>query len=316
MKRLFLLFVMVLCATNIYADGGVVRDTYCYATHEGEALYLDRYTSPSCSSSAPCMLFAFGGGFVRGERDNAYYADYFRRLAASGIVVVSIDYRLGLRNLDAGADMGIRDMIVAMQRSVDIAVEDIYAATLYILDNAASWGVDTSKIMLSGSSAGAIAVLQAEWGRCNRSSMAAVLPSDFCYAAVVACAGAIFSTSGAPHWSSAPAPTMLFHGTSDRNVPYRKASVMGIGFYGSEYIARELDKLSSPYYFYSVQYADHSVAVTPLIDQIDLILQFIDDYVIDGRRLCVTTDVVRPDCTKAPTRFSVKEYLEANYSPR
>ena len=231
-------------------------------------------------------------------------------------VVVSIDYRLGLRNLDAGADMGIRDMIVAMQRSVDIAVEDIYAATLYILDNAASWGVDTSKIMLSGSSAGAIAVLQAEWGRCNRSSMAAVLPSDFGYAAVVACAGAIFSTSGAPHWSSAPAPTMLFHGTSDRNVPYRKASVMGIGFYGSEYIARELDKLSSPYYFYSVQYADHSVAVTPLIDQIDLILQFIDDYVIDGRRLCVTTDVVRPDCAKSPTRFSVKEYLEANYSPR
>lgn len=316
MKKLITLCLMVLFATEIYAERAIQRDEYHYATHDGQMLYLDRYTSSQCSDSAPCMIFAFGGGFVRGERNHEYYTEYFERLAEAGIVVVSIDYRLGLKDISAESELGIRDMVIAMQRSVDIAVEDLYTATCYVIEHAAEWGVDSEKIMISGSSAGAITALQAEWGCCNRSQASQILPEGFRYAGVVACAGAIFSTSGRPKWELSPAPTMLFHGTSDRNVPYRKASIMGIGFYGSEYIATQLDKMASPYYFYSVKYADHAVAVTPLIDQIELILQFIDEYVVEGRRLCTVTEVESPDVERAPTHFSAKEYLEANYSPR
>ena len=278
---------------------------------------MDIYTAESAgaevdASPRPLMIFAFGGGFVGGARDVEFYTPYFERLAREGIVVASIDYRLGLRDLPE--DIGLRGMIEAMKRAVDIATEDMYAATNYFLNNSEEWNIDRDRVMLSGSSAGAITAVTAEWQRCNGAPLASVLPKDFRYAAVVSCAGAIFSVNGSPKFKSAPAPMLLFHGTSDSNVPYNKASVFGIGFYGSKYITRQLNKLDSPYWFYSAEYVDHSLAGTPLYEQLDLIMQFIQDYVIEGRRLRIVTEVESIDGERRPTNFSVKDYLRANYA--
>ena len=312
MKKILLLFVALLGSTMLFAEGRVVRDTFHYATHDGQELYLDRYmTEVAGEELRPVMIFAFGGGFVGGERDREYYADYFRRLAEAGIVAVSIDYRLGLKSIPEG--IGLIDMIGMLKNAVNIAVEDMYAATCYVLDNQKEWCIDPEKIMMSGSSAGAITALQAEWNRCNGTELAAVLPEGFRYAAVVSCAGAIFTTKGKPKFESEPAPMLLFHGSSDSNVPYNKASVMGVGFYGSEYVARQLEKLDAPYYFYAVEYADHSLAVTPLQDKCDLILQFIEDYVVRGVRAKTTTTQRSCNAEKRPTHFSVKDYLSSNY---
>lgn len=312
MKKILLLFVALLGSTMLFAEGRVVRDTFHYATHDGQELYLDRYmTEVAGEELRPVMIFAFGGGFVGGERDREYYADYFRRLAEAGIVAVSIDYRLGLKSIPEG--IGLIDMIGMLKNAVNIAVEDMYAATCYVLDNQKEWCIDPEKIMMSGSSAGAITALQAEWNRCNGTELAAVLPEGFKYAAVVSCAGAIFTTKGKPKFEAEPAPMLLFHGSSDSNVPYNKASVMGVGFYGSEYVARQLEKLDAPYYFYAVEYADHSLAVTPLQDKCDLILQFIEDYVVRGVRAMTTTTQRSCNAEKRPTHFSVKDYLSSNY---
>lgn len=312
MKKILLLFVALLGSTMLFAEGRVVRDTFHYATHDGQELYLDRYmTEVAGEELRPVMIFAFGGGFVGGERDREYYADYFRRLAEAGIVTVSIDYRLGLKSIPEG--IGLIDMIGMLKNAVNIAVEDMYAATCYVLDNQKEWRIDPEKIMISGSSAGAITALQAEWNRCNGTELAAVLPEGFRYAAVVSCAGAIFTTKGKPKFEAEPAPMLLFHGSSDSNVPYNKASVMGVGFYGSEYVARQLEKLDAPYYFYAVEYADHSLAVTPLQDKCDLILQFIEDYVVRGVRAKTTTTQRSCNAEKRPTHFSVKDYLSSNY---
>lgn len=312
MKKILLLFVALLGSTMLFAEGRVVRDTFHYATHDGQELYLDRYmTDVAGEELSPVMIFAFGGGFVGGERDREYYADYFRRLAEAGIVAVSIDYRLGLKSIPEG--IGLIDMIGMLKNAVNIAVEDMYAATCYVLDNQKEWCIDPEKIMISGSSAGAITALQAEWNRCNGTELAAVLPEGFRYAAVVSCAGAIFTTKGKPKFEAEPAPMLLFHGSSDSNVPYNKASVMGVGFYGSEYVARQLEKLDAPYYFYAVEYVDHSLAVTPLQDKCDLILQFIEDYVVRGVRAKTTTTQRSCNAEKRPTHFSVKDYLSSNY---
>ena len=307
-----LIFVVMVQSCFALSAQEVVCDTYHFATHDGQELYLDRYAlDEAADAPRPCMIFAFGGGFVQGERNHEYYSIYFDHLAREGVVVVSIDYRLGLKNLNP--DGSVMHMIEAFQNAVNIAVEDMYAATNYVIANAEEWGVDTSKIMISGSSAGAITAVQAEWMRCNGDVRAQVLPADFRYAAVVSCAGAIFSVKGKPKFKSDPAPMMLFHGTSDRNVPYDHSSMLGVGFYGSAYIVKQLEKLDSPYWFFSAEYVDHKMAGLPYIYSCDLIMQFINDFVIRGERLQITTDVVDLDGEKQPTRFKVMDYIKSNY---
>ena len=311
MKKIALFFVVMVQSLVLSAQD-VVCDTFHYATHNGEELYLDRYTLVEATESArPCMIFAFGGGFVKGVRNHEYYSIYFERLAREGIVVVSIDYRLGLKNLDA--DGGMVAMIGAFDNAVNMAVEDMYCATNFVIANSQEWAVDTTKIMLSGSSAGAIAAVQAEWMRANGAWRAEVLPKDFRYAGIVSCAGAIFSIKGKPKFDATPAPMLLFHGTSDKNVPYDHASMFGVGFYGSAYIAKLLDKLDSPYWFYSAEYVDHKMAGLPFIYDCDVIMQFIRDFVIRGERLQIRTDVVDLNGDKQPTRFKVMDYIRANY---
>lgn len=311
MKKIALFFVVMVQSLVLSAQD-VVCDTFHYATHNGEVLYLDRYMlDGEVDAPRPCMIFAFGGGFVKGVRNHEYYSIYFERLAREGIVVVSIDYRLGLKNLDA--DGGMVAMIGAFDNAVNMAVEDMYCATNFVIANSQEWAVDTTKIMLSGSSAGAIAAVQAEWMRANGAWSAQVLPKDFRYAAVVSCAGAIFSIKGKPKFDATPAPMLLFHGTSDKNVPYDHASMFGVGFYGSAYIAKLLDKLDSPYWFYSAEYVDHKMAGLPFIYDCDVIMQFIRDFVIRGERLQIHTDVIDLNGDKQPTRFKVMDYIRANY---
>lgn len=307
---------MALVATCGYAQSAVTRQSVHYATHDDQELMMDIYATPMDDATAPraAMIFAFGGGFVGGERDHEYYDAYFERLAREGIVVASIDYRLGLRNLKS--DMGIRDMIAAMQRAVDIAVEDMYAATNYLINNCDTLGIDPTMIMVSGSSAGAITAVQAEWQRCNGAPMAEMLPDDFRYAGVVSCAGAIFSTKGKPKFKSTPAPMLLFHGTSDSNVPYHKASIFGIGFYGSKHIAKQLDRVDGAYMFCSAEYVDHSLAVTPLVSGLDIIMQFVRDYVYEGHKLRIMVEVESINGDKRPTRFGPMDYLKTNYASR
>lgn len=311
MRKIALLIFTVLLTTLSYAQE-VVCDTYHYATHQGERLLLDRYML--CDESdepRPCMIFAFGGGFVQGSRDVDYYKIYFEHLAREGIVVVSIDYRLGLRNIPKIE--GAKAMIGVFDNAITIAVEDMYCATNFVYANAEAWGIDRTKIMLSGSSAGAITALQAEWLRANDSPLAEVLPEGFRYAGIVSCAGAIFSLNGRPKFATPPAPMLLFHGTSDSNVPYDHGSLFGIGFYGSAYITRQLDKINAPYWFYSVEYADHRIAGTPLFEQCDIIVQFIKEFVIAGKRESILTTVKTIDGERRRTRFSPMDYIKANY---
>ena len=204
-------------------------------------------------------------------------------------------------------------MVKALANAVNVAVEDLYGATNYIIANAEAWRIDPTLIMISGSSAGAITALQAEWMRCNGDKMAEVLPDGFRYAGVVSCAGAIFSTKGKPKFKRETAPMLLFHGTSDSNVPYHKSSIAGIGFFGSKHIAKHLDKVPSPYYFYSAEYVTHTLAATPFIDQQDLILQFINDYVLRGRRLYIEAQIYDPTIPQRPTRFTPMDYIKTNY---
>ena len=65
MKRIILIAVVALMSCVTLSAQGVQRDTFHYATNGGEELYLDRYALDEASDAErPCMIFAFGGGFV------------------------------------------------------------------------------------------------------------------------------------------------------------------------------------------------------------------------------------------------------------
>ena len=311
MKRFLLFAISVLTMATTMAQ--TQPTTYCFAEGE-EPLYLDHYRSAG-EGAHPCVLFAFGGGFSHGSRNNERYLPYFEMLLSEGFDVVSVDYRLGMAyTLDKTEDVGPLEGAWAMSRSVNYAAEDVLRATKYILDNAEKLGIDPSLIVASGSSAGAIAVLQAENYISNRSKYAKILPEKFNFAGVVAFAGAIYSVLGEPEWDAVPCPVMLFHGNADRNVPYRKATILATGFYGSDYIADQLHNLGATYYFHSAHYRDHALAVSPLTDNHDEILMFLGRCVLGGDKMQHTHEYFADGVEPCQTEFTIQEYLNSNYS--
>jgi acetyl esterase len=84
---------------------------------------------------APCLVFFHGGGWVIGDLDTHDVA--CRKLADEGqSMVISVDYRL------------------APEHKFPAAVDDAIAATKWIAGNAKQLGVDASRLMVGGDSAG------------------------------------------------------------------------------------------------------------------------------------------------------------------
>lgn len=313
MNKTILTLLLSLLIVGTASAATPEKKSYLYAEKDGQSLYLDHYISP-VEGQRGCVIFLFGGAFARGVRDNSSYNPYFEYLTEQGWDVVSIDYRLGLKPLtDQDMSPTLRDTIGLLYHSVNIAVEDIYSATLFILDNAKQWDINPEKIVLSGSSAGAISVLQAENELCNNTELAAVMPEDFRYAGVISFAGAIFSVNGEPQWNKKPAPIMLFHGNADQQVPFKKAVLLGVGFYGSQFLVGQFNKLSTPYWFYTVKYATHDMAVTPMHNNLAQIGEFLNKYVNKGDQSRRTTEVSDTAFPKRQTSFNINDYMTANY---
>ena len=139
--------------------------TYKFAGRDTCDLFLDFYPASKGSyteidgKQKPAIIFAFGGGFVAGHRDKPHYQQWIKLLNDNGYPVFSIDYRLGLKGVNA---KGVK-MIGAVRRAVEIGVEDMFSATSFIVKNADKFGVSPDNLVLSGSSAGAIIALQTEY---------------------------------------------------------------------------------------------------------------------------------------------------------
>lgn len=222
MKKATVLFVCLLWLANvgIYAQNEYFFDktTYSYSVKGDQTLYLDRYSSPLsvATDRTPCIIFMFGGAFARGTRDMDKYIPYFDYMVRQGYTVISIDYRLGLKGVEQDKELNEEGFVRRFIYSVDMAVEDLFDATQYVLDHAEEWNIDPDAITINGSSAGAVTVLQAEHAICNGTHhVATKLPAGFNYAGVIAFAGAIFVPDGGLIWAKAPCPIMMFHGDAD-----------------------------------------------------------------------------------------------------
>jgi predicted esterase len=257
------------------------KKSFIYAVKDSNQLGLDIYTfqGGDSNSKKPCVIFVFGGAFAGGRRDDTLYNHYFNGLVENNYNVVSISYRLGMR--------GVRHVskfnIAPLRNAVDMAVEDLYDATNWVITHANQFGIDTSKIILSGSSSGAITVLTAEFQRRNEKPASNILPPGFEYAGLISFSGAVLSFDGSLKYQSAPAPYLMFHGTADKIVPYNKIRFFNKGFYGSAWIAKICKEKNCPYYLYSEEGMGHEIAVYPMFDKIPVILDFLDKYILQRK---------------------------------
>ena len=262
----------------------VNKSTYAFAEKDGQTLKLDVYMPEDTLKEHPCIVFAFGGGFKMGARDEASYQKFLTEMAENGIVGVSIDYRLGLK------DKKIKNLIQLakiLENSVNMAVEDMASAVKFVLENATELKVNSKQIMLSGSSAGAITSLQTDYYLCN--SRIKELPEDFRFAGVISFAGAVASFGEKLEYKKQPAPVLFMHGTKDELVTYNKQVVLKRGMYGSNYLIENLwVKNNWPYMALRFRNFGHEVAMIGFKENVPTILEFIDRFVLNPNKIYVT----------------------------
>ena len=291
-------------AQHVAIDDDIEKKTFTFATRDSSTLQLDVYRYSGTPANSPCIIFAFGGGFVRGSRDARIYNRYFNTLVKNKYIVISISYRLGMQ----GAKRITPFRVKPLRTAIAMAVEDLYDATNWTLKNAHTLGVDPAKIILSGSSAGAITILQADYEKCNHHEIAKVLPENFRYAGVIAFAGGILSYNGALKYRhDAPAPTMLFHGTKDNLVIYKKIRFLHKGFYGSSHIAKVFKKKKYPYYIYREVGMGHESSYTPMNNKQQEILWFIEQYILNKKPYLM--DISFDDLQKVRTMHITRDAL-------
>lgn len=268
-----------------------------FARYDTLALAMDIYFPEDDAPRRPCIIYSYGGGFIHRNQRHFDTRKLCRMLADEGYVVIASDYRLGLQGVQYSGAVG---MVRPLENAILMATEDVMKVTRHALDFAPELGVDPLRIILMGSSAGAIASLQCDFERCGGTSLAQqYLPEGFRYAGVVAFAGAIFSRRGLGYPHDMPAPTLFLHGTADRLVPYRQIKLFGIGFYGSDRIAAAFRNRHYPHKI--IRYTDegHTVAARYFSDY-EQIGWFIDRYVKQGRHLEIDETFSDPFREKSP----------------
>jgi acetyl esterase len=166
---------------------------------------------------APAIVFFFGGGWASGTVGQ--FAEQARSFRDLGYVAVLVDYRVRRRD----------------GTTVFEAVADAKSAIRWMRENATRWHVDPQRIAAAGGSAGghiaaATAILEGFDDRRDNRQISPRPDALVLFNPVVDTTesgyGAAFigpraaEVSLTPHLRRGLPPTIIFHGTADRTVPY------------------------------------------------------------------------------------------------
>lgn len=213
----------------LYALGLTAEVPGCLAPLKA-SLFLP---TPRLCDKRPVVVFLHSGGYFMGSYKSAdmrHLAHYF---AARGYVTASVEYRLGLPHFSEGGLLA-----TSLQ-----AMHDLKAFIRYlkksVVEEGNPFGIDTSRIYVGGSSAGAITALHAAYLTEQR-YLEEYAP--YLSPAWVALEGGIEGLSGNPGYSSTfhgvfsisgamlkadwidpskVSAVLVFHGTEDPVIPFR-----------------------------------------------------------------------------------------------
>lgn len=254
MRYHLLLIALALVSLPVMAQP-VPRTTY--AIKEKDTLWFDHY-QPRTTPNGISVLFVHGGAFTGGDPANQTpMADGLTKL---GYHVFVIKYRLYLKGKSFGCEATTPEKLKAIR----FAVEDAADATQYITAHAAALKVDTAKLFISGSSAGAEAILNLVYNPFVWRGDNTYKP--YPYAGALSFAGAVLDIN--PVLNRAPIPLFLMHGANDQLVPYAtaphrfcKAADPGwMIMFGSHTIYEELRQKNRPVVLYTYEGSGHEVS--------------------------------------------------------
>ena len=283
------------CATYKYVE----RDSF---------LCLDVYKPETPRADKAAVMMAFGGGFFSGERNNYIMKDWARALTEHGFTVISIDYRLGFKDSAMVAShSSLLKLTDLFKYCIDIAVKDCAAAVAWVHANAGMLDIDPSRLILTGSSAGAITVLQLDYCRANSLPEASDLPAGWKPAAVIPYSGGVMCRDSKLKYATDPAPTMLMHGNKDRIVTYKSIGLpFGKKMHGGKKMDKALDRQDIPHWFIRFDGIGHEVA-NWLPGSIDLFCTFVD-LTLAGR--ITTLDATMTDSGLKPAAWAQMNMLQ------
>lgn len=108
---------------------------------------------PSGAACLPVMVWVHGGGNRTGHGGQELFDGV--RLAARGIVVVTVNMRLGALGFLSLPELAAED---ALGASGNYGLQDVVAALGWVQDNIAAFGGDPSRVTVAGNSSGAAIV--------------------------------------------------------------------------------------------------------------------------------------------------------------
>lgn len=130
---------------SIYAEDPMPMSEDC--------LTLNIWT-PAAASNAPVFFWIHGGALTGGSSREAVYSG--TRLADRGILVVSLNYRLGVLGWLAHPELSLES---PLGLSGNYGLLDQIEALQWVRSNISAFGGDPSNVTIAGESAGALSVM-------------------------------------------------------------------------------------------------------------------------------------------------------------
>ena len=151
-------FLIVSCGTAVRANaeaGVLSKPTFkdVRYSEKYERSVMDIWLTDS-QDPAPVLVYFHGGGFKGGDKKRVYDKEIYNEVPDLGVVLVSANYPF-IHQLGYDKPYGAKENKHAPLEYYETVIKAAHEAIIYLRKNAAKYGIDPNKIMISGSSAGA-----------------------------------------------------------------------------------------------------------------------------------------------------------------
>ncbi|MCI0346398.1 MAG: alpha/beta hydrolase [Chloroflexi bacterium] len=186
---------------------------------EVQDLTLDLFEpAGDAATERPVIVWAHGGSFTGGAKEDAFIVSLASRFARRGYVTASISYRIrpeGTPGSPTFVDLVVGSLAGSLPEAMLDAQHDMQAAVRWFRANAGTLRIDPSAIVVAGFSAGANMALETAFNPEDPGDSGSPgVPSD------VAAAVSVSGGTDLRRIQTPPPPVVMFNGTHDTTAPY------------------------------------------------------------------------------------------------